>query len=143
MAHNFAKYLTVAAALTLPLGVAATAEEDVESTQELSKGEVELAEMLEGYEAGEPVKCLNRSQRDRLRMIDRTALVFRDGKTLYVNRTSSPRYIDDFDIPVFKPFGSSLCRLDQVEFIDRFGGFGGPIAFMKDFVPYTKVENES
>lgn len=107
------------------------------------KGEAELAELLEGYEAGEPVKCLRSTQRDRLRVIDNTALVFRDGRTIYVNRTNAPRFLDEFDTPVFKLFGSSLCRLDQVEMRSDVSRLGGPIVTLADFVPYTKVETES
>ena len=138
MIRNFAKPVAFAVALVLPLSISAQAEE-----KKVDRGEQELTELLEGYEAGEPVNCLNRSQRDRLRIIDRTALVFRDGKTLYVNRTAAPRYIDDFDVPVFKPFGSRLCRSDRVEWVERFSGMGGPVTLLKEFVPYTKVENES
>ena len=130
-----------AAALSLP----ATAQdgEAKEEKKTETRGETELAEMLEGYEAGEPVNCLRRTQRDRLRVIDDTAFVFRDRQTLYVNRTNAPRFIDDFDVPVFKPFGSNLCRLDQVTFVDRAGGIPGPTISLAEFIPYTKVETES
>ena len=107
------------------------------------KGEAELAEILEGYVAGEPVNCLRRTQHDRLRVVDDTAFVFRDRGTIYVNRTNSPRYLNDFDIPVFKPFSGRLCRSDQVEMVDRLGGAGGPIVILKQFIPYTKVKSES
>lgn len=71
-------------------------------------------------------------------VVDGTALVFRDGKTLYVNRTTAPRFIDDFDIPIFKPFGTSLCRLDQVEWRDRSSWIGGAVTTLGMFVPYRK-----
>lgn len=131
---GFATLAALAATLSMP-----ALAENADSTAELSKGEQELAELLEGYEAGEPVNCLSRFQRDRLRVIDGTALVFRNGRTIYVNRTSAPQFIDDFDLPVFKPFGTNLCRLDQVEFIDRFGGFRGPVVSLNEFIPYTRT----
>ena len=131
----------VLAALAAVIAFPASAEKQKMSSEE--KGEAELAELLDGYTAGEPVKCLNGSQRDRLRVIDDTAFVFRDGRTIYVNRTNSPRFLNDFDIPVFKLFGSRLCRLDQVEMRSREGRFGGPIVTLADFVPYTKVKTES
>lgn len=74
----------------------------------LSEGEKELAAMLEGYEAGEPVSCLSATQRDRMQIVDDTALVFKDRGTIYVNRTSDPRFISDFDVPVFRVFGSNI-----------------------------------
>ncbi len=138
MRRNFAKAIAIAAAATLPLSIAAQAGD-----KKLDRGEKELAELLEGYEAGEPVNCLNKSQRDRLRIIDGTALVFRDGRTIYVNRTNAPRYIDDFDVPVFKPFGTRLCRSDQVEWVSRGSGISRPVSFLKEFTPYTKVEDDS
>ncbi|MDN3646636.1 hypothetical protein QWY75_10540 [Pontixanthobacter aestiaquae] len=127
----------VASAAALSLPTTALADKKVD------KGEEELAELLEGYEAAEPVNCLRHSQRHRLRLIDDTALVFRDRQTIYVNRTNAPRYIDDFDIPVFKPFGSNLCRSDQVTFTPRGGGIPGPTITMAEFIPYTKVDTES
>ena len=109
-----------------------------------SKGETELVEILEGRVAGEPVRCLRRSQHRGVSIIDETAMLFRDGRTIYVNRTNAPRFLDEFDLPVFKQFGSSLCRNDQVEMRDRSanGSFAGPILLLGEFVPYTKVEAE-
>ncbi len=103
-----------------------------------SRGERELAELLDGYVAGEPVRCLNRNQRDRLRVINDTALVFRDRNTIYVNRTNAPRFLDNFDVPVFTVFTSRFCNLDRVDFISRAGGIRGPSVVLQDFVPYTK-----
>lgn len=135
---GFAALAAFAAGLSMP-----ALAENSDKNAEPSKGERELAKMLEGYEAGEPVNCLNRSQRDRLRVINDTALVFRDGRTIYVNRTTAPQFIDDFDVPVFRPFGSNLCRLDRVEFVDRFGGFAGPSIGLKEFIPYTKIAEDN
>lgn len=120
------------------------AAEDKKIDKGIDKGEAELAELLEGYTAGEPVDCLNRSQQDRLRVIDDTALVFRDRGTIYVNRTHAPRFLDDFDIPVFTKFTSQLCRSDKVEMIDRGGsGITGPVFRLTEFIPYTKVKSDS
>ena len=112
-----------------------------DAQRELSHGEQELAELLDGYVAGEPVKCLNRIQSDSVQIITDTALVFRDRQTYYVNRTNSPRFIDEFDVPVFRKFTSRLCDLDQVEFVSRTGGIGGPVVYLEYFTPYTKAED--
>jgi len=138
MKRNFAKSFAVAALCALPFSLAAEAKE-----KKIDRGEAELAEILEGYQAGEPVNCLNRAQRDRLRIVDGTALVFRDRQTIYVNRTNAPRYIDDFNIPVFKQLGSRICRSDQVEFVSRLGGTGGQVIALKQFIPYTKIQKEN
>lgn len=105
------------------------------------RGEAELAEMLEGRVAGEPVDCLRQSQRDGLRVVDDTALVFRDGNTLYVNRPNGANLLSWHDIPVFEPFGTRLCRLDRVELRDRTGFLPGPVLFLGEFVPYRRVED--
>ena len=60
----------------------AIAEDQAE--QELSPGEAELAELLEGRVAGEPVRCLRQSQHRGVRIIDDTAMVFRSGRTVFV-----------------------------------------------------------
>lgn len=138
-----AAFILLGCTLTIP--VAAQQNDNPEPAEQRppSKGEQELAKLLEGYSAGEPVSCLRRTQRDRLRVINDTALVFRDRGTIYVNRTNAPQLIDDYDIPVFKPFGSNLCRLDQVEFISRYGNIGGPVLILDHFVPYTKSDADS
>ncbi len=105
------------------------------------RGEAELAELLEGRVAGEPVRCLHSSQRDSLTVIDDTAFVFRDGDTLYVNRPSGARFLSWSDIPVFKPFGSQYCALDHVEMRDRSSLINGPVLTLSEFVPYRRVED--
>ena len=124
----------VATAFTLP----AAAQNDAE----MSEGEAELVEILEGRIAGEPVNCLSSMQRDRVQTIDGTAFVFRDGDTIYVNRPRGAQFIDDFDLPVFRQFSSELCRLDQVEMRDRTSGIPGPRVVLEEFVPYRKAPTQ-
>lgn len=110
---------------------------------EMSKGEVQLAKMLEGRVAGEPKSCINTFGTRQLQQIDNTALVYRSGNTIWVNRTRTPQNIDDSDILVLQRFsGSSLCRSDQVRTIDRFAGFLTGVIFLEDFVPYKLPETE-
>ncbi len=128
------KIITTLATFAASVALAAPAIADDRD----DRGEKELADLIDGRVAGEPVRCLNRNERDRLTVITDTALVFRDGDTIYVNRTNAPRFIDEFDVPVFRIFTSSLCRSDQVEFVSRFGGIGGVVVVMDEFIPYTK-----
>lgn len=107
-----------------------------------SSGEAELSKMLEGRTMGEPQRCLRDSERRNMEIIDRTAFVFRDGDTIYVNRPNGARFLDSFDLPVFRLFGSGLCRLDQVELRDRGSLMSGPLIAMSDFVPY-KLKKET
>ena len=104
-------------------------------------GEEELAELLEGRVAGEPESCIRTIGSNGLRVIDRTALVYERGDTVWVNRTRNPKSLDDDDYLVIKKFGttSQLCRLDNVTTRDRGGNYFSGVIFLEDFVPYRKV----
>ncbi|MBQ94693.1 MAG: hypothetical protein CL510_02515 [Actinobacteria bacterium] len=109
----------------------------------MTRGEKKLADMLEGRVAGEPQSCINTFGSRNLMQIDNTALVYRDGKTIWVNYTRNPDSIDDSDVMVLKRFsGSSLCRTDTIELVDRVGGFFSGVLLLDDFIPYTKVDGE-
>lgn len=135
MKRNQLYRLAAAAAAVLCAPPAAAADEP-------SAGERELAEILEGYVAGEPVDCLSGAESDRMQVIDDTAFVFRDGRTIYVNRPHGADLLDDSDLPVFRMHGSQLCRLDQVELRDRISGIPGPVIALDEFIPYTKAAGE-
>ena len=115
----------IAALLVLAAPLAAQGAEDTKPSGD-PKGEAELAKLLEGRTMGEPQKCLRDSERRSMEIIDHTAFVFRDGDTIYVNRPDGAAMLDRFDLPVFRIFGSDLCRMDQVELRDRGSSIGGP-----------------
>ena len=102
------------------------------------KGEAELAKMLEGRVAGEPVSCIPMNRSDDLRVIEHVGVVYDDGKTIYVSRAENPNSLDWTDIPVVERFGSQLCKHDVRKTIDRGNGNVSGIVFLGDFVPYTK-----
>lgn len=104
-----------------------------------SKGEEKLAKLLEGRVAGEPKSCISTNRSNNMHVIDNTAIVYEDGKTIWVNRTAHPENLDWNDILVINRFsGSQLCRLDQVTTIDQGSGFFTGVVFLQDFVPYRK-----
>jgi hypothetical protein len=106
----------------------------------VAKGEARLAEMLEGRVAGEPVSCITTFRNDSPQIIDRVALVHREGKTIYVGRPDRPRSLDSRDILLIERFSSSqLCASDQMRMIDRTGGYTTGLVFVKEFVPYTEA----
>jgi hypothetical protein len=75
-------------------------------------------------------------------VIDNTAIVYKDGNTIWVNRTAHPESLDRSDILVINRFsGSQLCKLDQVTTIDQGSGFFTGVVFLQDFVPYKKAES--
>ena len=108
------------------------------AAKERKTGEAKLAEILKGRVAGKPVSCINTWRNANLSIVDNTAIVYRDGRTIYVNRTRNPKTLDWNDILVIKRVGSTqLCKLDQVSTIERGSGSFSGVVFLTDFVPYT------
>ncbi len=106
-----------------------------------TRGQAKLAEILDGRVAGEPQRCIRTIGSRSLQQIEDTALVYRDGDTVWVNYTRNPESIDDDDVMVIRKFSAtSLCRTDQVELIDRLNGFLTGVLFLDDFVPYKKTD---
>jgi len=103
-------------------------------------GEAKLAKMLEGREAGKPVSCLPLGSGSDTTVIDKTAIVYRYGNTLYVNRPTNANALDSDDVMVTELRGSStLCRLDTVKLHDRASHFYEGFVGLQDFVPYRKI----
>lgn len=136
----FTKIASAAAALALLAAPAVHAQDEPAMT----KGEARLAKMLEGRVAGEPKSCISTIGSRPLTTIDDTALVYKAGSTIWVNYTRTPDAIDDSDYLVIRKLGGSqLCRSDQVTTYDRTGNFFSGVIFLDDFVPYTKVDEDS
>lgn len=125
---------TVLAVIAAPITVQAADETRPPRNE---AGEAQLAKLLADHTKGEPQNCLRDSQRRNMEVIGRTAFVFRDGDTIYVNRPGGANFLDQFDVPVFHIFGSDLCRMDRVELRGRTSGIGGPVVILNDFIPYT------
>lgn len=103
-------------------------------------GEERLAKMIEGRVPGAPQSCIFTPGNSNFKVIDKTALVYKRGSTVYVNRTANPEDIDDDDILVLKRFsGSQLCRPETITLVDRQTGMFSGVIFLTDFVPYEKA----
>ncbi len=102
-------------------------------------GEEKLARMLDGRVAGEPESCVRTFPSGNLTIVDGTALVYKQGSTLWVNIPSNPKYLDDSDALLTRQFGTRLCRTDIVTTFDRSVGFYTGNIFLGDFVPYRKA----
>lgn len=104
-------------------------------------GEERLAKLIEGRVAGEPRSCLPYLGSHSLTVIDKTAIVYKAGGKVWVNRTAHPESIDEDDILVIRKFGSSsgLCKSDNITLADRFSGMFSGVIFLEDFVPYEKI----
>ncbi|BDI60038.1 hypothetical protein [Qipengyuania nanhaisediminis] len=139
---SLAASATGLAALALFAAPAAMADDRAGMDSEMSKGEQRLAEMLDGRVAGEPQNCIRQRMSERMTVIDETAIVYGSGRTIYVQRTTSPEDIDSRDAMVSRRFNASqICRQDVVTTIDPFLGFFTGAVFFEKFVPYTRVED--
>ncbi|HUD31138.1 MAG TPA: hypothetical protein VMQ93_19910 [Novosphingobium sp.] len=130
----------LAIAATFAVGTALLSMPAADARTKLT-GEQRLAKMLEGREAGEPVSCIPYSQTQDATVIDKTAIVYRVGATLYVNRPSNVDRLTDDDILVTKLYGSQLCNNDTIQLRDRnVGGMWNGFLGLGEFVPYKKVK---
>lgn len=102
------------------------------------RGEAELAKEIDGLVAGKPQSCLAISSTDGSHIIDGTAIVYRSGRTTYVNRPRGAEMLREDDIPVQYVYGAQLCRLDRVKLLDRMTRMQRGFVGLGDFVPYAK-----
>lgn len=104
-----------------------------------ARGEAELGKLLAGRTAGTPTDCIDLRTADNSQIIDHTAIVYRDGRTIWVNR---PRgnldALDDNSIVVTHDFAAQMCSIDPVHLIDRTSRFERGFVVFDKFVPYTK-----
>jgi hypothetical protein len=121
---------TAAALLAVPAAVSAKPK---------LSGEERLAKIIGDRVPGEPVSCISQFQTRDLEVIDKTALVYRNGSTLYVNRPRNAESLDDDDVLVTRLHGSQFCSLDIVQTYDRSGHFWNGFVSLGEFVPYRRV----
>jgi hypothetical protein len=105
------------------------------------EGQAKLAKMLEGRVAGKPQSCIRTFPSSHMTVIDKTALVFERGSTLYVNVPRDSQALDEDDALLTKSYTTQLCRTDIVTTFDRTGGFYTGNIFLGDFVPYKRVDS--
>jgi hypothetical protein len=102
-------------------------------------GEEQLAKLLDGRVAGKPVNCINLPNVQSSRVIDKTAIVYGSGSTLYVQRPKSgASSLNSDDILVTQLVSSQLCNIDVVQLRDRNGLFWRGFVSLDQFVPYSR-----
>lgn len=105
--------------------------------------EAELAKLLEGRVAGAPQNCISLSSARSSQVIDKTAIVYRIGSTLWVNRPDGgATSLDDDDVLVTRLTGNQLCSIDTVELRDRSSLFYSGFVSLGEFVPYRRAAAE-
>ena len=120
------------------LGLAALAGCTHTDTPRLEREQARLARMIEGRVAGEPRSCITVFDMGRLQIVDRTAVVYESGDTVWVSRPTNPTSLDTRDIVVIRRSGSQLCKHDVIRMVDRTGHFTTGVVFLEDFVPYRR-----
>lgn len=124
--------IAIATAGVLLAGTAAEARPKLTPEQQLAK-------MLEGREAGKPVSCISLADTRDMVVLDKVAIVYGSGSTIWVNRPKNPEHLTSDDILVTHPTGSQFCSLDIVRTVDRTGHFETGFISLGEFVPYRKV----
>ena len=102
--------------------------------------EAELAAEIEGRVPGKPVHCIPLHRVRSSRIIDRTAIVYDTGSTIYVNRPANADTLDRWDTMVITPFASQLCKIDSVRLIDSSLRTTTGFLVLGEFVPYKLVK---
>ena len=102
--------------------------------------EQQLSKLLAGRVAGQPQDCISLYPTQHTQVIDKTAVVYESGGTLYVNRPDNPQDLGRDDILVTDLRGTTqLCSIDVVNLRDRTSFFYDGFVSLGKFVPYRRV----
>ena len=124
--------IALVAAAALLTGAALQAKPRLTSQQQLDK-------LLDGRVAGKPEHCISHFDTRDMQVLDKTAIVYGWGNTIWVNVPRNAQDLDDDNIMVTRTSSSQLCDLDIVTTLDRTAGmFNGSIS-LGEFVPYRRV----
>lgn len=140
--------LLIVAAGLAAAGLAAVAPAGAEDGRAAAtKGEAELARLLDGREQGAPVRCIRRIGAGQpMRTIDGTAYVFGQGDVLYVQRTTRPQDISRrFALSIKRletTSGVEVCKTDPAETFERALGVPRASVIFEDFIPYTRTRRD-
>jgi hypothetical protein len=93
---------------------------------------------LAGRVAGSPQRCITFEQGEALRFAGPHAVIYGNGRTIYLNPLPGCSPIKSSDILVLEPIGSRYCRGDFVRTRDNVTGLPGPGCRLGDFIPYSR-----
>ena len=103
------------------------------------RGEDRLARELDGRTAGQPRNCVPIVQNEALRIVDENSLVYREGRTLWVNRLPKPcRGLRPDQTLVVRPTGAQHCRGDYVRSLLRGTTIPTGLCRLGEFTPYQR-----
>lgn len=104
-------------------------------------GDAELAKAIEGRTAGAPLNCVSASFIGTPQITDRDTLVYRSGRTLYVNQldVACPGLREGNTI-VMEIHGSQICRNDSIRVLEPGSTIPGPYCRLGNFTPFKKAK---
>lgn len=127
---------TILAAATLALTIVAPASARPQPTPD-----EQLQKALAGRVAGKPTMCITPSAISSTQIIDGTAILYRSGGKVYVNRPrSGASSLRSDDVLVTTMNGAQLCSIDTVRLVDRAAYFPRGFVSLGEFIPYTRVD---
>ena len=110
----------------------------VRDTQHSERADRELARELDGRTAGEPQRCVTTSRLGNANIVG-TNLLYRDGRTLWVNRVPDCPMLGGDPLLVFEMHGNQSCENDMFRTMPRGSGMiPGPYCRLGKFEPFTK-----
>ena len=125
--------------VTLMLGAILVATVPAAAAEKLAP-EAQLARAVEGRVAGQAVDCINLRPSGSHQIVEDSAIIYRTGSTLYVNRPrSGAQSLNQMDALLTRTFSSQLCSGDVVEVVDPVSGTMRGLVFLGEFVPYKRV----
>jgi hypothetical protein len=106
--------------------------------------EAALLELLNGREVGKPVDCLRLRTVRSSRIIDRTAVIFDAGGTLYLNRPKAGAELLVSNKAILtSSISGEICSGEAVQLFDAASGVQSGSVFLGQFVPYRKKQLQS
>lgn len=106
------------------------------------KQKAALDKALEGRVAGKPQSCISLTQRADLQVISDDLLLYKAGRTVYVNRVlGSCNGLSFGGTLVTHVWGSQICRGDIARVANLSAGMLTGSCALGDFIPYTPAAN--
>lgn len=111
-----------------------------EPAQRSDKAQATYDRMLSGKVAGKAEKCLPTYRSNDMTIIDDDTILFRDGRTIYVNQPlgGCQSLSRSGSALVTRNIGPQLCRGDLATVVDNTSGMTLGACSLGDFVPYRK-----
>jgi hypothetical protein len=106
-------------------------------TESESRDQAALARELADRTAGRAESCVPATQAQSLQGVDRRTIVYRSGRTVWVNRLDADcPGLDPTNILIVEANGSQYCRGDRVRSLEPHSTIPGPFCVLRDWVPY-------